>query len=277
MNADPIIDTDVAWSSVCDKLLNNTSSMIKIDGLGVWHCSHPLSDDAVQLLDLYSPLVGGPKSSKLVVAHLGQSLDGFIATASGDSHYVTGTENIIHLHRMRALFDAVIVGANTVRHDDPQLTTRHVPGANPVRVVIDPRRRLQSQHALFRDPSARTLVLCASSAKNNHSRMGNHVEIVVVPSKTQNLPASACIDALCTLGLKRLFIEGGGDTVSRFVRAGAVDRLQITIAPVLFGAGQPGLRLRAATKANKAFRPNSRQFRLGNDILFDCTLSEHVL
>ena len=100
MNADPIIDTDVAWSSICGKLPSNTSSMIKIDDLGVWHCSHPLSDDAVQLLDLYSPLVARPKSSKLVVAHLGQSLDGFIATASGDSHYVTGAENIIHLHRM---------------------------------------------------------------------------------------------------------------------------------------------------------------------------------
>ena len=100
MNADPIIDTDVVWSSICGKLPSNTSSMVKIDDLGVWHCSHPLSDDAVQLLDLYSPLVGGPKSSKLVVAHLGQSLDGFIATASGDSHYVTGAENIIHLHRM---------------------------------------------------------------------------------------------------------------------------------------------------------------------------------
>ena len=69
------------------------------------------------------------------VGHLGQSLDGRIATSDGQSHYVTGPENIVHLHRMRALADAVVVGAETVRRDDPRLTPRKVAGANPLRVV----------------------------------------------------------------------------------------------------------------------------------------------
>ena len=273
MNAEPTIDTDGAWVSVRNHLVGDTSGAITIDSSGFWHCNRALSDAATQLLDLYAPLLAKNKTSGLVVAHLGQTLDGFISTTSGASHYVTGPENIIHLHRMRALSDAVLVGANTVYIDDPKLTTRLVTGDNPVRVVIDPERRLQQTHTLFTDPSAQTLVLCTPNAANKGGCVRPHVEIVLVPSKTRHLNASACIEALHARGLNRLFIEGGGDTVTRFVKADVVDRLQITVAPVLFGAGQPGLRLASTTTPDQAFRPQCRQIRLGNDILFDCQLS----
>jgi len=96
------------------------------------------ADGHIDLLDLYAPLLAiGPDCT---VAHLGQSLDGRIATASGASHYVTGPEDILHNHRMRALFDAVIVGAGTVRHDDPQLTVRPCVGDEAVRVGMDTER-----------------------------------------------------------------------------------------------------------------------------------------
>ena len=77
--------------------------------------------------------------------YVASSLDGFIATPGGDSRFVTGPDNILHLHRMRALSDAVVVGAQTVAADDPRLTTRMVPGDSPVRVVLDPRRRLSAR------------------------------------------------------------------------------------------------------------------------------------
>ena len=78
----------------------------------------------------------------ITIGHLGQSLDGFIATHSGDAISVTGPENILHLHRLRALCDAVVVGAGTVAADNPRLTTRLVAGSNPVRVILDPACRL---------------------------------------------------------------------------------------------------------------------------------------
>ena len=95
------------------------------------------------------------------MGHLGLSLDGFIATHAGESQFVTGGENILHLHRMRALSDAVVVGAGTIAADNPQLTTRHVAGPSPLRVIFDPSRRLAPDYRVFSDDSAPTLYVCA--------------------------------------------------------------------------------------------------------------------
>ena len=105
--------------------------------------------------------------------HLGQSLDGFIAAAREESLYVTGEENILHLHRMRALSDAVVVGAGTVAADDPQLNTRHVAGPNPLRVVFDPTRRLAGHYRLFNDDLAPTRV----SVRTMHERPKTHMGV----------------------------------------------------------------------------------------------------
>ena len=118
------MDVDTAWLIVRDYLAGKNSNLITIDASGAWHCTQTISDAATNLLDIYAPLVATPKTSGRIVAHLGQTLDGFIATKTGASHFVTGPENIVHLHRMRALSDAVLVGASTVSHDDPAARTR---------------------------------------------------------------------------------------------------------------------------------------------------------
>ena len=107
------------------------AALIEITSDGTWTARLPLADAGAELLDLYLPLALARRERPLTVAHLGQSLDGRIATANGASCYVTGPENLTHLHRMRALCDAIVVGAGTVECDDPQLTTRRVPGSQP--------------------------------------------------------------------------------------------------------------------------------------------------
>src|SRR5689334_1324459 len=116
-----------------------------------WAAALPAADPRHALIDLYLPICSATDARPITVGHLGQSLDGFIATHAGESQYVTGEENIHHLHRLRALCDAVVVGAGTVAADDPQLTTRHVSGPSPVRVVLDPSRRLADHYRVFTD------------------------------------------------------------------------------------------------------------------------------
>src|SRR5688572_28150657 len=92
--------------------------------------------------EIFGPLRSGKADGLVVIGQIGQSLDGRIATPTGHSHYINGPAGIAHLHRLRALVDAVVVGVGTALADDPQLTVRRVSGPQPVRVVVDPRGRL---------------------------------------------------------------------------------------------------------------------------------------
>ena len=190
------------------------------------------------LLDLYAPLCPAQAARPLALAHLGQSLDGCIATASGDSYYVTGPDNVRHLHRLRALSAAVVVGAGTVARDDPQLTVRHVEGPNPVRVVLDPLARLDAGHRVFADGAAPTLVV---HAEGSVARAPGNAEIVHVPAEAGRLRLDMLLARLHERGWWSVFVEGGGETVSRFLEADLLDRLHIAIAPLVTGVGRPGL------------------------------------
>lgn len=226
----------------------------------------------VSMIDLYLPLCVGAGSSDLVVAHIGQSLDGQIATASGASRYVTGPENIRHMHRLRALCDAVVIGAHTVEKDDPQLTTRLVPGRSPTRVVLDPTLRLSGRQQLFHDASTPTLVLTARGGLR--TRDLGHATVVEVDSEGGMLAACSIVDTLRARGLRRLFIEGGGVTVSRFLAARALHRLHVTVCAVFIGSGRPGILLPGIDRLERALRPRSRRFAMGEDVLFDCAFDD---
>ena len=240
-------------------------------GVG-WESRLPADDARSELVSLYLPICGATAARPLTVGHLGQSLDGFIATPSGDSQTVTGSDNIVHLHRMRALCDAVLVGAGTVAADDPLLTTRHVPGASPLRVVFDPRRRLSPSFRLFTDHTAAALYICARSRITPGE---NHIGSAVIAGIDGGEPADEAAQALALLrarGCARVLIEGGGVTVSRFLEANLLDRLQIAVAPVLIGEGRPAVRLAPQVRLRDCRRPSYRVFRMGGDVLFDCDL-----
>lgn len=243
-------------------------------GVG-WESRLPPADVRTELLNLYLPICSATSARPLTVGHLGQSLDGFIATRSGDSQSVTGGDNIVHLHRMRALCDAVIVGAGTVAADDPQLTTRLVPGANPLRVVFDPGRRLKPTFRLFTDEAAPTLYICGQSRLSPGE---SHVGTAVIAAIDDNAPGEAAqaLRLLRARGCARVFVEGGGVTVSRFLEADLLDRLQIAIAPVLIGEGRPTVRLAPQVRLRDCRRPRYRVFRMGGDVMFDCDLSRQA-
>jgi diaminohydroxyphosphoribosylaminopyrimidine deaminase/5-amino-6-(5-phosphoribosylamino)uracil reductase len=230
-------------------------------------------DPISSLVDLYLPVCGATSARPITVGHLGQSLDGFIATQSGDSKFVTGNENLVHMHRMRALCDAVLVGAGTVAADDPQLTTRHVRGSNPLRVVFDPTRRLTPHYSVFTDNEAPTLYVCHRSHIADGETHVGYALIAGVDAAAGEGEFEQVLALLRARHCARVFVEGGGITVSAFLEANLLDRLQLAVAPVLIGDGRRAIRLPAAERLQDCRRPRYRVFQMGGDVLFDCEIN----
>jgi riboflavin-specific deaminase-like protein len=222
--------------------------------------------------EMFSPLRHGATDDLVVLGQIGQSLDGRIATETGHSKYINGPAGLQHLHRLRALVDAVVVGVGTALTDDPQLTVRRVPGPNPARVVLDPKGRLPSQARMFAADGARRIVVTAATTLRDWP---SGVEVLRLPILANGrFTAQAILAALAGTGLRRVLIEGGADTVSRFLSANCLDRLHIVFAPIILGAGPAGIGLPPIERADQALRVPLRMFQLDDEMLLDCDLSE---
>jgi riboflavin-specific deaminase-like protein len=229
--------------------------------------------------DLFGPLRKGAVDDLVLIGQCGQSIDGRIATPSGDSHYINGEAGLDHLHRLRALVDAVVIGAGTAIADDPQLTVRRVAGPSPARIVIDPRRRLPSTARALRADGIRRIVI---TARAGEASAVPGVEIVALGSDGGGLSPLAIACALRELGFRRILIEGGADTLSRFLAARCLDRLHILVAPIILGAGRSSLALPPLQRVRDALSVPMRAHRLwcgessrGTDVLLDCDLGAH--
>jgi riboflavin-specific deaminase-like protein len=218
--------------------------------------------------DVFGPLRAGNIDDLVVVGQIGQSIDGRVATTTGRSHYINCPAGIAHLHRLRALVDGVIIGVGTACADDPQLTVRRVCGPNPIRVVLDPQGRL-SPDARLLSGDARTIVVTADGTDCKFAG----VEILSLPATDGNIAPSVILAGLAKLGLRRMLVEGGANTVSRFLQAGCLDRLHVVIAPLILGAGRPSFAFGAIDRLEEAMQPPVRTHQLDRDMLFDCDLS----
>ncbi len=246
------------------------SAVVSFDADSGWQSLASANDPTRPFLDLYLPLCGGSSGAPIIIGHLGQSLDGFIATHDGESQWITGHENLLHMHRLRAICDAVVVGGGTVAADDPQLTTRLVPGPSPLRAVLDPGRRLDARSRVFSDAAGPTIYLCARQlVRPTETRMGQ-AEIVAIDGTPHRLEPEAVVQHLRARGCRSIFIEGGGVTVSSFLDAQLLDRLHVAVAPLIIGDGRPAIRLPAPSRLGSCDRPPTRIFRMGRDVLFDC-------
>jgi diaminohydroxyphosphoribosylaminopyrimidine deaminase/5-amino-6-(5-phosphoribosylamino)uracil reductase len=237
-----------------------------------WQAAGPVDADAARVLDLYLPMVLAPMRARpQVIAHLAQSLDGRIATSSGTSQWISGALDQMHNHRMRALCDAVLVGAETIIHDDPQLTCREVEGTHPVRVVVDPRGRVSMDRRVFKDDAAPTVIITGEAAAGAADpALPAHVSRMEIVGMRERISPQAILDALWSMNVRRVFVEGGGVTVSSFLRERLLDRLQITVAPVIIGSGRASISLPEIDSLEHALRPRMRRFTFGPDVLFEC-------
>ncbi len=215
---------------------------------------------------VFAPLCMAEK--QFVVGQLGQSIDGRIATVTGDSNYVSCSEALIHLHRLRALCDAVVVGVGTAVADNPQLTVRHVSGHHPARVVIDPYGRMPRDSTLLQDTTTRRIVITRNDI---NARYPEGVECVQLqPDEKGRLSCAEIRHALREF--RCVLVEGGAWTLSRFIELKVIDRLHLMIAPLIIGSGPRGLQLPAIDYLAQAIRPDVTWYPLGVDMLADLSL-----
>ena len=177
-----------------------------------------------------------------VTLKLATSLDGRIATASGESRWITGEESRRIVHQLRAAHDAVLAGIETILADDPEFTVRlpGYDGAQPARVVLDSGQRLPADSKLAKGAGlVRTLVVSVQTPRAELTAQG--VTVLQVPAGPDGRPRpEATLDVLAEAGLRRVLIEGGGQVAASFLSLGLVDRIEWFRAPILLGAeGRP--------------------------------------
>jgi diaminohydroxyphosphoribosylaminopyrimidine deaminase/5-amino-6-(5-phosphoribosylamino)uracil reductase len=172
-----------------------------------------------------------------VTLKVAATLDGRIATRSGDARWVSGPEARAWVHRLRDRVDAVLVGSGTALADDPRLTTR-LPGGggrDPLRVVLDTRLELPARLRLFRQRSRAPTLVAHASARTR--RLGPRVELLRCRRGPRGVDLPDLLAGLAARGVTHLLVEGGGAVAGAFLQAGLVDRLALILAPRVLGQG----------------------------------------
>jgi len=247
------------------------AGIAKLRGAGIDTVVGIHEDRALKLNEFYVKhrLTGRP----FVSAKFAMSLDGKIATRTGESRWITGEESRLHGHRLRHIHDAILIGVNTVIADDPELTTR-LDGATaarqPLRVVVDSQLRL-GMSAKVVGPN--TLI-----ATTRAGRMGL-AEVVKFPSTPDGRVAlEPLLDELGRRGILSLLVEGGGTVHASFVSEGLVDKVYAYVAPTLIGGREAPSAIGGAGVEHLAEAVRLRELdatKLGDDLLITGYVDVH--
>jgi GTP cyclohydrolase II len=208
-------------------------------------------------------------SRPYVVVKYAQTIDGRIATSTGDARWISGEEERRTSHALRAACDAVLVGVGTILADDPRLTVRLVPGASPIRVVLDPRLRLPDDARVLEEDGVTTIVTTgASSAERRAELRRRGISVVVVPAGPQGLDLHSALEALFDDGIRSVLVEGGARVITSFLSLGLADRLVVAIAPRVMGSGTDAVNDLGITEVTSSIRLERRAVHVaGDDVL----------
>jgi diaminohydroxyphosphoribosylaminopyrimidine deaminase/5-amino-6-(5-phosphoribosylamino)uracil reductase len=180
-----------------------------------------------------------------VTVSYAQTLDGRVATATGQSQWISCPDSLRFAHEMRASHDAVVVGTGTVRKDDPRLTVRHVPGQNPLRVIVDSTLRTPPGAAVLTGGAAEGTVLAgtdrAPSGRRERVLASGATVLDLPPDRDGRVDLGALLRELYALGIGSVMVEGGATLITGFLKAGLVDRLAVCVAPKILGEGLPAV------------------------------------
>lgn len=198
-----------------------------------------------------------------------QTMDGFIANSSYRSKWISSVESRRLVHRLRAVYDAVLVGSNTVKHDNPELSVRLAKGRNPYRVVIDPKLESSAGRKIFN--GGRTIVFCSTNvtAKNMKLFAGKGVRVIKLKPKNGLINPKNVLRELAKLNITSVIVEGGSLTYAEFIKNRLVDEFLIFIAPKIMGSGIKAFRSPLDFGSFK----NISYYKTGSDILVNISKS----
>lgn len=215
-----------------------------------------------------------------VTVKIAQTLDGRIATRTGQSQWITCESSRALAHELRATHDGVLVGIGTVLLDNPRLTVRMVEGPDPLRVVIDTSLRTPLESHLIAEHPERTIFVAASDAPSDRATAMRSLgaRVVLAERGPNGLDLADALRRLHVLGIRSLMVEGGSGIITSLLRERLVDRVVVCIAPMVLGAGLDAVGdLGIQDLANAlTFRETSIR-QLGSDIVFDGLVQSAVL
>jgi diaminohydroxyphosphoribosylaminopyrimidine deaminase/5-amino-6-(5-phosphoribosylamino)uracil reductase len=208
---------------------------------------------------IYFKAVNQQKS--YVISHFAQSLDGKIATISGNSKWIGNQENLIHAHRMRALCDGILVGANTYLRDKPRLTVRHVEGCDPVRIILG---NSSFNEAHFKNTNNHTI--CLTSLNGAIKESVKDDTVLCFSLRDGLIDPNEITKWLFKKGIYTVYLEGGAFTSSYFLKKKAIDMIQLYFSPTIFGSGISSFSLNQIDSINEAITFRDGKFTpMGKD------------
>lgn len=204
----------------------------------------------------------------LVTLAYAQTLDGSIALP-GQRLALSGPESMRLTHELRAAHDGILVGIGTVLIDDPRLTVRLVPGRNPQPIVLDSRLRIPLTANLLKHPDRRPWVAATDPDPERQSALeAIGARVIRTPALVSRIDLPALLEALGTMGITRLMVEGGAQVIASFLRERLVDRLVLTVSPrMMDGVRAVGAMGEAGVELN-----NVCYRQLGSDLIVEADL-----
>ena len=207
----------------------------------------------------------------LITVKFAMSLDGKIATRTGESKWITGEESRRHVHEMRAASDAIMAGIGTVLADNPSLTARGADNAplprQPLRVIADSAGRIPPDAALLKQPGETLIAAASENAASRIRALG--ADALALPAADGRVDLRALMTALAERGIASVFVEGGGTLLGSLIDAGLADKVAGFIAPIIIGgerAPSPIAGVGAARMSDALRLSNVKIRRFGDDV-----------
>jgi len=247
--------------------LNNGKGLAELRDAGIDVVEGVMEQEAQQQNEVFLTFMANNRP--FVELKLAMSLDGRIATKTGDAKWISGEESRIEGHRLRAKRMAIAVGVETVIQDDPSLNVRHVEGKDPVPIVLDTKGRIPLSSKLLQAPSKAVIATCSMPEEIEGSIRETGAQVWRLPAANGRVSIEALLARMAEEQLDSLLIEGGGEIAASFLEARAIDKVSFFYAPILIGGrdavpGIGGIGIENIADAMRLERVSIQ--RLGEDV-----------